>query len=79
MGYRQYDMVSPYNDDSVITILFLCCETDFNSDKIVDLYDAVLFSKFYGTNYAGADFDKNGLVDLFDAIRFANMFGTTTI
>lgn len=54
---------------------------DLNSDGIVDISDAILASRAYGSSFgdpnwnALADLDGNGIVDIFDMIRLAAMFG----
>jgi hypothetical protein len=54
---------------------------DINLDGIVDINDAILASRAYGSSIgdpdwnALADLDGNGIVDIFDMIRLAAMFG----
>jgi hypothetical protein len=54
---------------------------DLNLDGIVDISDAILASRSYGSSLGDpdwnslADLDGNGIIDIFDMIRLAMMFG----
>jgi Cohesin domain len=54
---------------------------DINLDGIVDISDAILASRAYGSSIgdpnwnALVDLDGNGIVDIFDLIRLASVFG----
>jgi hypothetical protein len=54
---------------------------DMNGDGTVDIYDAIMFSNYFGLNATEprwnpyADLDQNNVTDIFDAIILASHFG----
>jgi hypothetical protein len=56
---------------------------DINGDGKVDVADALLLAKAFGSNpsspswNANADLDGNGIVDIFDALLLVSNFGKT--
>jgi hypothetical protein len=58
---------------------------DLNDDKMIDIYDAILFAKPFGSVPTSpnwdpkADLNSDDIVDIFDALILASNFGSPTI
>jgi len=69
--------------------IFVTIKGDFNGDKWVDMYDALMLASAWGFYHIHAyvypwhhlpinpvvDFDDDGTIDIFDAIIFCTFFG----
>lgn len=57
---------------------------DLNGDKIIDIYDAILFAKAFGSVPTSSnwnpksDLNSDDLIDIFDALILASNFGGPT-
>jgi len=56
---------------------------DFNSDRRVDVFDLVIFSKFYGLGSSDGEYDvvfdlnRDGQINIYDLVEFSKVFGTS--
>jgi len=64
--------------------IILTISGDVNGDGIVDIYDAILIAKSFGSNpnkpnwNPNTDLNEDDAVDIYDAILLANNYGKTT-
>lgn len=74
-GYGALDIYSALVD-------YTECFGDFNKDNIIDIYDLVLISKFYGKTFEDDkydelfDFNKDGIINLIDLQYVSRNYGT---
>jgi parallel beta-helix repeat protein len=75
-------LIDANNSDTYPLIaLWGSIDGDINSDRAVDIYDAILLSNAFNSTPSvpnwnpKADFNKNGIIDIFDAIVLAANYG----